>query len=182
MNQTIKISILAILIAFTFQACEDKVTDPPNPNEEELITTVELTFTAASNSSDVRVFRFADPDGEGGNAPTRADTIRLESNTDYVLAVRFLDQSKSPEVDITNEIKNEANEHLVCYSTAAGTSVIITDKDANGLALGLEAEVKTTSVAKSTIGISLKHQPNVKTGSCELGETDVEVSFVLEVE
>jgi hypothetical protein len=179
------ISILAFLALgiITFSSCkDDEVVNPPNPNEEELITTVELVFTNAADSSDVSTFKFADPDGEGGNAPTQQDTIRLAQESNYTLAVRFLDESSSDVEDITEEVKEEAEEHLVCYTTDASTTVTITDQDENELNLGLEANVETSIVANGTFTVALKHQPDVKDGSCDLGETDVEVAFALEVE
>ncbi len=58
---------------------------------------------------------------------------------------------------------------------------IKTHLDGNGLELGLAADVTTTSASNGTFTISLKHQPGIKNGSCDIGETDVEVAFVLEV-
>jgi hypothetical protein len=177
------ISILAFLFTFTllFTGCkDDDVIKPDDDNVEELITTVELSFTEDGNTT---VFRFADPDGDGGNAPTETDTVKLRANTSYKLAVRFLDESDASDVeDITEEVQEEADEHLVCYSVHGGTTVTITDKDGNNLDLGLAADVTTTDAAAGTFTISLKHQPEVKNGSCDVGETDVEVRFALEVE
>ena len=179
------ISILAFFLVSTaaFTGCNDDndVTAPPQPNEEELITTVELTYTNTANSSEISTFKFADTDGEGGNAPSETDTIRLAANTTYTVAVRFLDESGTDVEDITTEVLEEAAEHLVCYTATAGTAVTITDQDGNGLDLGLAADVTTTSASNGTFTISLKHQPGIKNGSCDVGETDVEVAFVLEV-
>ncbi len=180
------ITLLALLMAFSiaFTSCkDDDVITPPDENEEELITTVELTFDNKNASADVRVFKFADPDGDGGDAPTTMDTVRLAANSEYSLSVKFLDESDANDVeDITVEVKEEDDEHLVCYTVDAGTTVTITDADGNGLDLGLAADVKTTDAAEGTFTISLKHQPDVKDGSCDVGETDVEVRFVLVVE
>ena len=185
-NLKTNISILALLMAFAFSftSCkDDDVITPPDENEEELITTVELTFDNKNAATDIRTFKFADSDGEGGNAPTTMDTIRLNANSEYRLTVKFLDESDSSDVeDITEEVSEEANEHLVCYTLTAGGSVLATDKDGNDLPLGLVADVTTFDAADGTFLIRLKHQPGIKTGACDLGETDVEVDFVLEVE
>ncbi len=181
MKNNLFLMALVAFAQFTFQSCGD-VENPPNPNEEELITSVELNFTNEDNSSDVRTFVFKDADGEGGSAPTDFDTIRLASNSVYALNVRFLDESGDTPEDITVEIAEEANDHLVCYTTSAGTSVNITDEDGNKLALGLKAQVTTTDVGTGTFMLSLKHQPDIKTGDCALGDTDVEVTFEMEVE
>ncbi|MGB0851511.1 MAG: hypothetical protein ACPGTP_09695 [Bacteroidia bacterium] len=180
-NIKTNISIIALLFSFTlvFIGCkDDDVVTPHDEHEEELITSVELIFTEGMNSS---TFRFADPDGDGGNDPTEMDTIKLAPNTSYTLAVRFLDESTADVEDITEEVLEEADEHLVCYSVHGGTTVTITDKDGNNLDLGLAADVKTGDAESGHFTISLKHQPDVKNGSCEVGETDVEVRFALEV-
>ncbi|MFY0645020.1 MAG: hypothetical protein JXR19_11185 [Bacteroidia bacterium] len=181
-NSIIYSIILISFFAFSICACTDKVDDPPNINEEELITTVELTFTNDSNSNDVRMFQFADTDGVGGNEPTAHDTIRLDTNSSYTLQVRFLDESGSTVEDITEEVEEEADEHLVCYTSNGALSVSITDIDGNSLPLGLEAIVTTGQQEVTDLNVQLKHQPDVKNGSCDLGETDVEVLFRVEVE
>jgi len=171
-----------VTLIFTFNACKDQVDTPPNPNEEELITTVELTFINENNSSDVLVFKFADPDGDGGNAPTITDSIVLAANSSYGLAVRFLDESKSPVEDITTEIVAEAIDHLICYTTPGDLMITILDKDANNLNLGLAATVKTQALENTSLTIRLMHQPNQKNGNCDSGETDVEVTFITTIE
>ena len=174
--------IALVTLIFTFNACKDQVDTPPNPNEEELITTVELTFINENNSSDVLVFKFADPDGDGGNAPTITDSIVLAANSSYGLAVRFLDESKSPVEDITTEIVAEAIDHLICYTTPGDLMITILDKDANNLNLGLAATVKTQALEITSLTIRLMHQPNQKNGNCDSGETDVEVTFITTIE
>lgn len=171
-----------VTLIFTFNACKDQVDTPPNPNDEELITTVELTFINENNSSDVLVFKFADPDGDGGNAPTITDSIVLAANSSYNLAVRFLDESKSPVEDITTEIVAEAIDHLICYTTPGDLMITILDKDANNLNLGLAATVKTQALENTSLTIRLMHQPNQKNGNCDSGETDVEVTFITTIE
>lgn len=172
--------MLAAIASFTitFTGCkDDEVIAPPDQNEEELITTVELTFQNSTDSNDVRIFKFADPDGDGGNAPTLFDTIKLEANSSYTLGVRFLDESKTPAEDITEEVREEADEHLVCYTSAGNITTTITDQDGNNQALGLRATVQTQEAQQTNFMVSLKHQPGVKNGSCNVGETDVEVDF-----
>jgi len=174
--------IALVTLIFTFNACKDQVDTPPNPNEEELITTLELTFTNETNASDVRIFKFADPDGDGGNAPTITDSIVLAANSSYNLAVRFLDESKSSVEDITTEIVAEAIDHLICYTTPGDLMITILDKDANNLNLGLAATVKTQALEITSLTIRLMHQPNQKNGNCDSGETDVEVTFITTIE
>ena len=172
--------LLTTLGSISFNGCKE-VDNPPNPNEEELITSVVLQFTDTS-SNQTSTFKFADPDGAGGNPPSQFDTIRLDSHAVYLVSVQFLDESGNLTVDITKEVKEEAEDHLVCYDWNGLGNIQVTDQDVNGLDLGLEAEFITKSPESGNLVISLKHQPEIKDGSCNLGETDVEVSFHLEVE
>ncbi|MDB9882136.1 hypothetical protein OAD66_03285 [Bacteroidia bacterium] len=177
---------LAIIVASTLalSSCkDDDVVNPPNPNEEELITSVELTFINLGDPSDVSIFKFADPDGEGGNSPTRTDTVKLISNGSYSLSLRFLDESSAEIENITEEIIDEATDHLVCISSSSvGVSIAPEDLDDNNLVIGLENSVSTGASELTDLLVNLKHQPGIKDGDCDKGETDVEVTFVLEVE
>jgi hypothetical protein len=55
--------------------------------------------------------------------------------------------------------------------------IMIDDQDANGLSLGLQSTWKGIKSTTSMMKIALKHQPGIKNGQCDLGETDVEVEF-----
>ncbi len=169
----------AILLAFS--ACEKDINDVTKPtlsNEEEVITAVELIFTTAT---DTLTFVFNDPDGDGG-VNGIADTIHLNSATSYNCNLRFLNTSNPTNtVDITAEIKEEAVDHLVCFETTTSTAIVKKDVDENQLPIGLVTEWNTSSAQQGTITIRLKHQPGVKTGSCDIGETDVEVTYPIKV-
>jgi hypothetical protein len=52
-----------------------------------------------------------------------------------------------------------------------------TDKDLNGLELGLNTLWNAQSRDFGSVKTSLKHQPNIKNGQCDVGETDVEIEF-----
>ena len=159
---------------FIFTACDDD--DNVQTNDEELITTVELTFTEMGSSS---VFSIRDTDGDGGNPPEK-ETIQLAAAKTYTVAVRFLDESNSTAInDITTEVQEESNDHLVCFSsTDALTAPTINDVDANGNPLGLSATLTTNQAGNGTLTVVLKHQPDKSlTNPCTTGETDVEVTF-----
>ena len=64
MFKTIK--FLALFSALIWTACGKD--DPSVENDEELITTVRLTFTPEDGSAPVN-FEFKDLDGNGGNSP-----------------------------------------------------------------------------------------------------------------
>lgn len=150
------------------------------PNEEELITTVNLLFRD-TNGLLVDTFAFNDLDGDGGNPPV-IDTIKLKSNSTFLLSLEFLDASDPNDIeDITAEIKAEDDEHLICFEpqNLVGLNIIRTDSDGT-YELGLESRWSIPSgamVSNSKVKISLKHQPNVKDGTCGVGDTDVEIDF-----
>lgn len=175
----IKTSIILFSSIVILNACGD-VKDPPNPNEEELITTVELHFTDTTTNQE-SVFRFADPDGVGGEDPTERDTVVLDTHAVYTLRIQFLDESKTPVEDITEEVEEESHDHLVCFNSTGSVSVEVLDQDNNGLPLGLLSILSTKGQEQGSLTVSLKHQPGVKTGSCDVGETDVEIAFPLKV-
>lgn len=172
------LAILAFSL-FTFTACDDD--DNVQLNDEELITTVELTFTENGNSS---TFTIRDTDGDGGNPPEK-ETIQLGTDKEYTIAVRFLDESNSNDVeDITVEVRDESDEHLVCYSaTGDFTAPTISDMDTAGNPLGLATAVSTTQAGTGTLTVVLKHQPDKSlVDACSTGDTDVEVIFDVEIQ
>lgn len=176
-----KYIFLAILASclFTFTACDDD--DNMTVNDPEVITTVELTFTENGNST---TFTIRDTDGPGGSDPVK-ETVQLASNTAYTVAVRFLDESDASDVeDITTEVREESDEHLACYSvTGTLETPVITDTDGSGNPLGLAATITTGAAGNGTLGVVLKHEPvKSATDPCSTGETDVEVTFDVEIQ
>jgi hypothetical protein len=77
-------------------------------HEEELITTVTLTFTAEGQETVVAAFD--DPDGDGGMSGT-SDPIILAADTTYTLQVEFSNALEGEE--ITPEISAEAEDHQI---------------------------------------------------------------------
>lgn len=179
--ETFKFALIRVLLlgVLAFSGCEDDDDASPD-NEQELITTVELTFTPAAGSAVVA--KAVDRDGDGGNAPV-IDNVSLAANTNYTLSIRFLDESKTPAEDITAEVKEESAEHLVCLVvTGAMPSPTITDKDSNNRNLGLTSTLRTSAAGAGSLRVTLKHEPN-KTAAdpCATGETDAEVQFAVTV-
>lgn len=185
MNQIFKFFTLGIVTfsLITVTACQrddDDMTDPGN--EQEVITTVQLMFTPELGGG-VLTYVFSDPDGPGGNAPA-VDNIVLDANSSYELAVEFIDRSDAANPDfITDEVQDEAEEHLVCYSVTGDLSApTIKDQDGNGDPLGLFATVVTGDAGSGTLTISLKHEAmKTAANACSTGETDVEAEFTVTV-
>jgi hypothetical protein len=173
------VAAMSILTAVTFSACNNK------EDEGELITTVKLSLSVAGGTPMVHTWQ--DLDGAGGNAPVLPDTIKLGQITPggdaYVGTLEFWNEQNGNKEDITLEVKNEAQDHFVCYDISslslppAGLSISATDKDKNNLPIGLSTEWKPMGKDFGVVVVRLKHQPGTKNGTCAVGDTDVEVTF-----
>lgn len=174
-----------LFLTITLAACkkEDPVPNPPAPeNEEELITTFKITFTDPNGVNPTVTAMFRDIDGPGGNNPTVFDTIRLKPNASYHAAIQFLNESVSPAEDLTSEIQEEATDHLICFNiSGANATVVRTDSDGT-YEIGLASTWSTGAISTGTSMITLRHQPGIKNGSCDVGESDIELTFVTEIE
>ena len=105
--------IILILLISTLNACKNKTENPPDINEQELITTVILKFTDSATSTETS-FAFRDLDGVGGDDPT-LDTVNLLASNTYFCSILFLDESDANDVeDITEEVLEEGADHHVC--------------------------------------------------------------------
>ena len=173
------------LVVVSCKKDEVKPAEPTPPNENELITTLELKFSGKGvlGNDTTFVVTFNDPDGDGGNLPTQFETIHLLKNSTYKVEVTLLDKSKTPAETISNEVLAEANDHLFFYSSnpTGLVDVLITDKDSNGKNLGLKSTWTTTNAGSGKVKVKLMHQPGVKDGTSATGDTDIEVDFQVNV-
>lgn len=169
---TIKIGLVMVVFG-----CRDKVKNP-NPNaENELITTVELVCKDSTGSSFRGRWKDLTPSDEAGRV---RDTLFLTAHQSYTGEIQFLDETKSPPDDLTEEVKKEANDHLVVYEVKsplmpAQLSISRTDKDSRNLEVGLKTTIQTGGKGKGELRIILKHQPGEKDGTPNPGETDVDI-------
>lgn len=180
MQHVAKLVLLLFLTAGALTGCKNDDEAPPI-NEEELITTITLRLTE-TGTANVVTAAFQDVDGPGGNAPTVTDIV-LKPNTVYQTAVTVLDESKTPAADITEEIKEEAEDHQFFYApTAVNLTVAYADQDGNNLPVGLQTTFTTGAASTGQLRVTLKHQPGIKNNNIATGETDVEVTFNARVE
>lgn len=165
-----------------------KSADDPLPTDEnEQITKVNLVFKEDGTSNE-ETFTWSDPDGEGGN-PATIEEIVLKPNTTYTLELEVLDETKNPVDDITEEILEEADEHLFVF-TANPVSLLTyeyMDEDSNDLPIGLVGKVKTTAAATGNFRVQLRHQApvngtRVKDGTAGPGSDDVNILFSVKVQ
>jgi len=166
-----------IALAIGINSCKETENPPEPTNEEELITTLKVELKDTLNGQLYSYF-FRDTDGEGGNPPTQWDTIKMEPNKFYKVTLKFLNESDPNAIkDVTVEIEAEKMNHLVCFDPV-NINAVISKTDTDGTySVGLLSTWKTGSSSIGSVTISLKHQPGIKNGTCDIGETDVEVKF-----
>jgi hypothetical protein len=170
-------------VAITFSQCKDSGEEVKPDEENELITSVVLTFTE-QGTSNATSFTYKDADGDGGNAPTKFDTVALKPNTTYAMTAKFLDESKTPVSNITKEIAEEADEHLLIYTPSPATLLTYTygDEDVNKFPIGLTGKAVTGAAGIGKLKVQLRHQPGTKNGRPEPGSDDVNLDFNLKVQ
>lgn len=182
-QRIVKFSGLLAVVLFSLLSFSSCDRDDPEPvNEEEVITTMEVTLTPDNGGSQV-ILKFVDEDGEQGSiAPEITISGPLQASTRYMGTIRFLNETSSPDEDISEEVREEGNDHLVCFDSSQNIVITYGDTDDNGLPLGLTTSWLTGEAGAAEVTISLRHQAGTKTGDCPgVGETDVEVTFDLSI-
>jgi hypothetical protein len=169
---------LSAATVLSVSSCKKEAAEPEDENE--LITTIRLKFTDGTN---VQTFEWKDLDGDGGAAPV-IQNVALKTNKTYKLEVTLLDESKNPAKDITKEVEEEKDEHLLVFTPVPASLLTYTygDKDSKNLAVGLTGSLKTTTAGSGTLRVVLRHQPPVggvaqKNGTATPGSSDVDVVF-----
>ena len=161
--------------------------DKGESNEEEVITTLELTFTPAAGGTPL-VYNFVDPDGPGGVDPT-VDDIVLNANTTYNVSAAFLNELAGE--DITEEINAESDAHRVYYTVAGGSNITVSNlnNDPNGVPLGITSTWATGAAANGQVTITLRHYPAIPPNkeaadlvNSPKSGTDIEVTFDTQVQ
>lgn len=200
------ITVLLLSISCKKKKNEPAPTDPPAPtNPEELITTFKLLLTDSATNT-VYTFLYKDPDGDGGqagfygpgtnNLSSQTDSVlNLTTNTTYFGEIILLDETKNPTDTISNEVEEEGEDHMFFFNSInpsgtpytvilPGSGIKITYTDLDGGAtqrgIGLKTRWRTytsTGTTKHPFRVILKHQPGVKNGTINPGDTDLDVAF-----
>jgi hypothetical protein len=178
--------LIALFGLLTFSSCDDD--DPEPENEEELITTLNVIFEDLSDQS-TYTFTFRDLDGDGGSDPVFT-TEPLPANTEFRVDLEFLNETEDPVEDITDEVRQEAEEHQIFF-VIDGVNITHSydDEDVNGNPLGVVNTMQTGDAGSGTLRVVLRHEPDkfaegVSDGDITNagGETDIDVEFEVAVE
>jgi hypothetical protein len=199
---------LSALAALVLAAGCPNVENPEEDNEQEVITTVRLTFTPQlEGGGPAIVVSHADPENDGNPV---IDPITLQNGVVYTLAVEFLNELEDPAEDITEEIADEDDEHQVFIygsavegpATSANANKRVehayADEDGDGLPLGLLNTITAVAAGTGDFKLMLRHLPpeggnaqktaNLAAdfaagGSAGIaGDVDADVTFPLTVE
>lgn len=150
---------ITLITLIVFSSCSDDHSHDHGANEEELITTV---ITRLTSGNQTITLTSKDLDGNGPNPPVVTTSGDLTPNTIYTGSVTFLNESVSPAIDLTKEIKEEGEEHQLFYQAASSIGTFTyTDTDVKGRPIGLTFTLRTAaSPATGTITVVLRHEPN----------------------
>jgi hypothetical protein len=184
-----KLFFAALTGILFLQSCkkDDDLIDVPAPivNEQEVITTLQVIFTDSATNTPAGIFQFRDTDGDGPNGPVEWDTIALNNNTTYYADVVLLNELASPIDSISNEVAEEANDHQFFFTiSGANLTHSYLDQDTNTppLPIGLHNKIRTGNASNGSVQIILKHQPGIKDGLITTGDTDIDVTFVTNIQ
>ena len=188
MNFNLKIG-LALIATSVLLLNSCKKNDPVIPNEEELISSLKYTLTPVGGGDVVELI-FQDLDGDGGDPPFISEGI-LDANKNYTGSLEHLNETTTPETDITVEIKEEGEDHQFFFNVSDNLKLTINydDQDSNGNPVGLATNISTIDASEGQLTIVLRHEP-VKTApgvadgdiTNASGETDIEVTFNLTIQ
>tara|TARA_B100000497_G_C7665083_1_gene400916 strand:+ start:638 stop:1183 length:546 start_codon:yes stop_codon:yes gene_type:complete len=171
------------LLAISLFSCEPN--DPVDPNQEELITTVNLDLESNGLTYSLN---YQDLDGDGGNAPViTLDT--LAANSTYSGSITLFNESVTPAEEITPEIFDEASDHQFFFTSNGTSSFTYSDQDNDGNPIGLSFELTTGNAANETFTITLRHEPDKSATDVSSGvitnaggETDIEIALSVIIE
>lgn len=158
-KQVLKFGLLLFgAFAITLSSCKK---DPKveEENEEEVITTMQLSFVPVGGG-DAVTYKFDDPDGPGGSNPT-IDQIVLAPAKTYNVTVQLLNKTVNPAEDITTEVAAESAAHRFYYEAQSGLNLTISNlnNDVNGVPLGITSQWTTGAVSTGKVDVTLRHYP-----------------------
>ena len=186
-TKSVAVAGMSCLLLSSCKKDKDQVATPQNPNENETLTTL-MVVAQDTVTKEMLTFQIKDLDGDGGLPPSIKDTLRFNANSVYDVEIRLLDETKTPAIITSDNVKVEADQHQFFFSALGNTLPSIAfeylDKDKNGVPLGLKTRWKTgipNKDKKGLLKIILKHQPDEKpksgNGDITKGSTDIEVYF-----
>ena len=180
--KNLKLLSLLFVATLVFVSCNNN-NDPEPVNEEEVITRLVAVLTPQGGGTAITLTS-SDPDGDGPGAPQLTVNGNLAANTTYNGTVEVWNDLENPAEDITEEVREEDEEHQFFYESTLVTSAY-TDMDANGDDVGLTYTITTGGAGTGTLTITLVHEPNKPNDGTVAnagGETDFTATFNITVQ
>ncbi|MCK8480677.1 type 1 periplasmic binding fold superfamily protein [Psychroserpens algicola] len=184
--KTSKFILSTILCLSVLVSCSSDDDAPSQPNEEEVITDVTLSFTNDADANDVVVLLSVDEDGEDGPLnPVQTITGHFTAGATYTATISLFNSIENE--DITIEVTDvEPDEHFFIY-TVNGLDMNFTRSTndverADGNKLGFETSWVANTASTGTIRVQLFHESESVDDSNEFGtqsggSSDVDVTF-----
>lgn len=176
---------LLLMAIVLFSRCETET--PVAENEEELITTLEMTFSPIAGGEDV-IFSIYDEDGDGATPPVYTNAT-LAANTDYSVTIEVRNDIDNE--NITTEVEEEGLDHQFFFETSVSLSLDFAydDADANGDPIGINSFFYAGDASTGTMTVSLRHEAD-KAAEGAIngdptnagGETDIQATFDVVIE
>ena len=175
--------ILLLLLVTVASCSKDDDPLPEAVNEEEVITTMEVTLTSGAS---VITLKTQDLDGDGPNAPVVTVSGNLAAGTTYDGVMKFLNELESPAENITEEVEEEDLDHQVFFTVGSGLDVTTeySNNDSAGNPLGTQFKLIAGSASSGNLTFTLVHEPTKpNTGLASAGgETDIDATFSITIE
>ena len=190
-KQTFLLPLLILSLIFTGCSDDDDHDDHSHPvNEQEVITTVEVTLSDGTNSY---VLIWEDLDGDGPDLPIITGAT-IPSNS-YDAEIQLYNKTLDPTDDeyvVTTEILEEDVDHQFFFNASNGLNVfdfVYADADVDGNPIGQQFIIEDVSGSGCDLNIVLLHEPNknadgVSDGDITNagGDTDIDITFPIIVQ
>ncbi len=175
--------LIITLVISALVGCK-KTASPSDENEHESVNRIEFIFTSAGSAT--RTFIMEDPDGDGGNPPSRIDSIKLNAGTTYNLDVKTFNLVNGVQKDITSVISSQSSSHELFF-IPTGVSLAITknDKDIKNYPLGLNSTWVVGSAATGSIRFKVMHKPAGIKGPNDaptVGHSDIDLNIPVKLQ
>jgi len=161
-KQTFLLPLLILSLIFTGCSDDDDHDDHSHPvNEEEVITTIEVTLSDGTNSY---VLIWEDLDGDGPDLPIITGAT-IPSNS-YDAEIQLYNKTLDPTDDeyvVTTEILEEDVDHQFFFNASNGLNVfdfVYADADVDGNPIGQQFIIEDVSGSGGDLNIVLLHEPN----------------------
>ena len=181
-----------LILSLVFSGCsdDDDHDDHSHPvNEQEVITTIEVTLTDGDNTY---VLTWEDLDGIDGPDEAVVTGGTMPAGTysgDIQLYNKTVDPSDEEYV-VTTEILEEGEEHQFFFNTINGldATAVYTDMDSEGNPIGQQFGL-TANVSSGGLNVVLLHEPDKNAAGVPDGDstnaggdTDINVTFPITVQ